>query len=441
MAAGNYDWLFVLLGLALAAGAMALLSWALFRDRSRGRRRCPKCWYDMSGTPGKRCPECGREARRERAFFRTRRRWRRAALGVPMLALAYLSFKVPELRNGGWTALVPSTALILVAPATNPSAGMPVQTAGLPAIPAIASRLGVAPAPAQPPTIGESLEAAAWGRISRGRMWRWQSQYFIGRYLRASDTDLADWVNLPVHWIAGERVPFLYRAEHGLPLPFGSFTVGGATIANQPYGMSSDSRTPFLLGAFPVCESIPLTLEMGAGGRTIYRTRISAPISIRPDAASLFDPVDTPDDNAMVRVALDPRIVVRPGGAVVVCGDRSKYEPWPSIDYGIGYALEVVLDGRVVARADKGGLTTWDRPVWMDWEEVAVMWEPGALERVLASPGSAKFVVRGEPMMAFESYRSWPFNKPRPAAWSGSFECPVRVAREEGTRGEHEDPR
>jgi hypothetical protein len=41
----------VLAGLLLVGGGW-LFAWALFWDRSRGRRRCPKCWYDLRGTQG-----------------------------------------------------------------------------------------------------------------------------------------------------------------------------------------------------------------------------------------------------------------------------------------------------------------------------------------------------------------------------------------------------
>ena len=43
------------------AGGAPLLVWAMFGDRARGRRRCPRCWYDMSGATLLKCPECGRE--------------------------------------------------------------------------------------------------------------------------------------------------------------------------------------------------------------------------------------------------------------------------------------------------------------------------------------------------------------------------------------------
>ncbi len=70
--------LFWLMGAVVACGGLVLTGWALFWDRARGRRRCPKCWYDLAATPagaaGTTCPECGRTARSERELARTRRR-------------------------------------------------------------------------------------------------------------------------------------------------------------------------------------------------------------------------------------------------------------------------------------------------------------------------------------------------------------------------------
>ena len=49
------DW-FIETGIYLLAIAavpfigLLLVFWGLWGDRSRGRPRCPKCWYDMRGT-------------------------------------------------------------------------------------------------------------------------------------------------------------------------------------------------------------------------------------------------------------------------------------------------------------------------------------------------------------------------------------------------------
>ncbi len=95
------------------AACLAALGWALFWDRYRGRLRCPKCWYDMLGTAGRTCPECGRTVRRDRDWRRTRRRWK-TAIGAMLLApfIAIVPF-------WQWIAVrfvdrLPDTVLILI---------------------------------------------------------------------------------------------------------------------------------------------------------------------------------------------------------------------------------------------------------------------------------------------------------------------------------------
>ncbi|MBX3407391.1 MAG: hypothetical protein KF869_11580 [Phycisphaeraceae bacterium] len=98
-------------GWAVVALGAVLLAWALFRDRSRGRRRCPKCWYDMKGVPGLRCPECGRDARNDRALFRTRRRWGLAVVAVLLALAGFVGTRVPRAMKGSWFAEVPVVAM------------------------------------------------------------------------------------------------------------------------------------------------------------------------------------------------------------------------------------------------------------------------------------------------------------------------------------------
>lgn len=101
------------------AGALALAGgWLLYRallhDRSRGRRRCRKCWYDMSGAPGLRCPECGREFKHERQLLRTRRRWGVASAAALVLALAGGAALTPRVQRDGWLGVVPTPALLVI---------------------------------------------------------------------------------------------------------------------------------------------------------------------------------------------------------------------------------------------------------------------------------------------------------------------------------------
>jgi len=81
------DTFWLALGIAFLAAALFVLARFAIGDRARGRRRCPKCWYDMAGVIGA-CPECGRKIRSERELARTRRPRRWMALALVLLSAA-----------------------------------------------------------------------------------------------------------------------------------------------------------------------------------------------------------------------------------------------------------------------------------------------------------------------------------------------------------------
>lgn len=85
-------------------------------DPSNGRRRCGRCWYDMSATAGLKCPECGTEAPGERALFRTRRAPRLAAGVVVLLVMAWGASITPSVVRNGPVAAVPTTVMIVGLP-------------------------------------------------------------------------------------------------------------------------------------------------------------------------------------------------------------------------------------------------------------------------------------------------------------------------------------
>jgi len=125
------DWIFLALAIVLGLYGLWLLYWSLLKDCSRGRRRCPRCWYDMSGTPDNMtCSECGFVAKRERKLQKTRRRWRWGFVALLIVALAIASAVTPTVRKGKWKSLIPTTALILAMPGlekSSPSLAMELQ--------------------------------------------------------------------------------------------------------------------------------------------------------------------------------------------------------------------------------------------------------------------------------------------------------------------------
>ncbi|MEM9372742.1 MAG: hypothetical protein AAGA55_03785 [Planctomycetota bacterium] len=96
--------------LLLVGGLVVVCS--LYADRSRGRRRCPRCHYDMSQLPGLRCQECGRRQPHEGRFYRTRRHWRWCVAGVGLMLLAWAAAQVPRVRSEGWVAVTPAWWMI-----------------------------------------------------------------------------------------------------------------------------------------------------------------------------------------------------------------------------------------------------------------------------------------------------------------------------------------
>lgn len=112
------DWLswLICIGVVLVNGVLVYIAWwALFSDRARGRRRCPKCWYDMAYSPGHTCPECGFQARAESDFGKTRRRFGVAAMAVlsSVIIAVYISDRVSQ---RGYASLLPTRALMWLLP-------------------------------------------------------------------------------------------------------------------------------------------------------------------------------------------------------------------------------------------------------------------------------------------------------------------------------------
>jgi hypothetical protein len=112
---GRADWkpVLPLLLLPFAAGALIVgLRW----DRSKGRRRCPKCWYDYTGlADAAHCPECGNTPPAivpARYFNRTRRN-RALVVLSPIIVIACVMGTVTILASGGtWRGVFPTWLLI-----------------------------------------------------------------------------------------------------------------------------------------------------------------------------------------------------------------------------------------------------------------------------------------------------------------------------------------
>lgn len=70
----------------------------------------------MAGVPGLVCPECGRDAARERRLAKTRRRWRLAIGACLFIVVGSGLVAFPKASRDGWLSFVPTTLLLVMAP-------------------------------------------------------------------------------------------------------------------------------------------------------------------------------------------------------------------------------------------------------------------------------------------------------------------------------------
>lgn len=217
---GSYRWY------ALAAGiftfAVGLAAWGLWGDRSRGRKRCPMCWYNMAAVPALTCPECGHDAGSPRMLLRTRRRWHAVGLAVLVLLSAELARRGPQIQKGGWLAAVPTTFMI----------------AALPLLPDawLASRA----------YLGPGADPTLHGRLNYLDSWEWQAEWARSRALSLlKSRDPARWL------IAAEiRGESLYWHQHmtfaqDLPLGFSQRLVNALT-SPDPVVLDAAVRSAFI---------------------------------------------------------------------------------------------------------------------------------------------------------------------------------------------------
>ena len=236
--------------LAAAVGAFALvcLIWAYRGERSRGRRRCPRCWYDMRGS-GLQCPECGHEVASIRGLYRPRRRWTGVYFAVFFLLVGLGIQGVPRVRAGGWRATVPTTAII----------------AGMTWLPA--------PIVYQPAANIEE-DWTLSGRLSDERPWRWQRAWIARKTERLLRTESGS---------HGLRVgtQFLYLVKR----PSEVATIGYVRAARMLAGSNAEDRAI-------AAECLDYLGGFSARQRSAAHAEI---LALKPGLmAALNDPNETP---------------------------------------------------------------------------------------------------------------------------------------------------
>ncbi len=398
----NLDWLYLLGGWLLGASAVLLLLWSLFRDRGRKLRRCPKCWYDMSGTPGLQCPECGRTATTERRLHRTHRRWRYAALAIVLGLVAYIVGSVPRYQSGGWVALLPSSILLCMAPVQDPplSAGSPLSM--------LRGRFAFGTTPATPTLPWrQQLGDEVWKRLTKGDMARWQSQNYLRRYFQKVQLDPWSGIELPKRWPTGCPIPVRFKqqsvSEFGLEVrsPGAAWPSGDPTLSPQ---------------AAPVGE---VRVELGLQGASghVYRATRTLPITIQNTRDTFLTRVDSNIWNPEIAAGMAPHLSTSNGKPVVILHHQSNGAPWETVRFIVAYVLEVRVRDRLIGTGR--GRLPFRENLWIWWQEAQITWVADADELLLKGP--AILTVRGDPADAADAFMSQPFDVAQPACWTGEF--------------------
>lgn len=333
-------------------GAALLLRW-IIGDRSRGRRRCPRCWYDMAGIDATTCPECGRTARSERALFRTRRRPRWLLAGIAIVSLtAYTATTAQARRNENWTRYVPTT--LFLATDRTVTQGAPL-----------------------------------YRRLSSHTMWDWQARIAFRRQLppNVRQHRYQPHITYPAVWPAGMPVPLVYNQwQDSFPLAFIGRTRTvlrdprtGVDLARRQFSESNEPHLPppmwrgsmwmsqrfgpqnvapaLAAGTRTFDLHVELTTHWKGSGLVIQRTRITYPIQTVSRIEDLCAPVEHAELTDHLRQAMRVGPVWMQGN---LNGPPRGYlgltagfgRPLPQFDdVAIGVRIEFLRNNEVVGTA------------------------------------------------------------------------------------------
>jgi hypothetical protein len=408
--APTMPWLWPAIAITLAVIGLIVLVFALFRDRSRGRRRCPKCWYSMDGAPTLTCPECGRVAKTEKKLFKTRRSRRGIAVALALFTAAYSAWKWPALRREGWTALIPTTALVFIAPVGDPSSAQRVLFGRLASSETTLASL-----------LGRSLEDAMWYRFG-DNLPLWQAKTYLRRCMAAKQVFRPDaWITAPTLWVEGEPLPIQFDP----PWDRSTHPIYAA--------IDGSSRTGLLKVPFPADKPVSVNVSVHYGQHTVFSEVVPINTIRTTDPAELFEPMSSPEADGLVGAALKPRLV-RDRGTLKIyvqtqhSKDSEVRAAWRKINFALGYRLRILSsDGRELGT---GVSRSWWEPSMGAVIAVAyapeVQWHPGALDELNTSVEGVMLVIEGDAAVAFDQY-GWSRTRERTVRWAGRVEVPLLV--------------
>jgi hypothetical protein len=416
------DWIWTTTGWLLAAAGLALLLWALFYDRAGGRKRCPKCWYDMSGAVAKlhdgpeefTCPECGRVSRGVRRLKRTRRKWLALPLVALLLLAAYTAQRVPAALQHGWVRLIPSTYLACWAPADlRDPRNLP-------------SAWSVSFAPPGPVSPKQALSDEAWRRVTEHENWDWQTRVFVGRALRATTHGLQSDVFVPPRWVVNEPLQTLVSTlNHNRYWEF-TLALDDARWRDTPEYPSQRGS----IGAFssPGTREVEVPLVLLHGKAVVYREVVRREVTFLKSHADLIQPMppSTATDEA-VRDAIEARIEMRPDDRPLISmATGHATHPWLPPNLHIGLAIEIRSGDTILGTANHILARTLD-PI-TPRTALHVQWNDSALDSN-SIPATVTLHIRGDADIAWASFLPFQYCESAPTYWAGTIDVETPITR------------
>lgn len=429
---GELDWLFWTLGGVLAVSGAAVAAWALLWDRAKRRgvvrRRCPRCWYDMTGVPGVTCPECGRSARHERRLAATRRRWRWAAVASAACLVGVVLLATPLFRGDDWVRHVPSFVLVLIAPGEAPGTSAQgrsnalamttrIQRSGLSWNTTLAQRRAL---PSAPKALGERFDDEGWRRLLDGKLAHWQSQMFLDRYFRNCAPQTPWSLEFPERWPIQKAVPARLSSKLRAPLP-DLITIElwiGDDTPERPFNRHAlrNGLATLLEGSPRLGHENRVQIRLWAGDTIVYACRETLPVQIVGSAQELMTPARGTETTDAVRAGLAARLSEGDAPLLYV-RHTTNAAPRNADGLAVVVRAEVIAGEELIAHSHTWVQLFNDHRV--SPRVVPLQWLPGGLDQARRVPDQCAVRIVGELDLATRMYFQWP-SRARPPADTGT---------------------
>jgi hypothetical protein len=391
----------VVAGALVALGALVILVWALRGDRARGRRRCPRCWYDLAGTTVLTCPECGHRAGAESHTHRPRRRWKLAAVALLAVVAGLCTAAWPIARSNRWPEFIPSWVLVRIAPIRSPYLS---QSSGL-------------------------LDNELATRRYRGALSDAHVQHVFDRVYAAFPKELDQIVWTRDRWPSGvEIVVWAIGVPEARESGWAFARVRLHSGTNTPSDFIDACQAPH--GLCSLGRSVPegpltVDIEIWNGDRRLWRGTKTLASKIGGSLHDVLTPHSTPSIDRAVREHVEPRLVRRGGHTGVIISDR-YVDSRAGLDLAYGYRIEVLRNGETVGEGTHNhwrGLGHYeDIDAW-----VPISWHAEPPSTLSGADWAIR--VSGDAEIALRDFAATPVNTgavPIPTKyWSGAFTVPV----------------